>query len=87
MMNEDLRLPDVEVEVSVQNSTVAIFNFHLRPDIHMGYDIVTGITSKNERAAIRQILQDCITALNDTDWVSVDELHSLDAEETTEPPF
>lgn len=86
-MNDEVRIPDIEILIGAAGSDVAIFCFYAREDIHQGYDVVCAIGSKNERAPIRQVLQDAIKALDTADWYDVDELHSDAVSQTDEPPF
>lgn len=86
-MNDEVRIPDIEVLIGAAGSDVAIFCFYGREDIHQGYDVVCAIGSKNERAAIRQVLQDALKTLDSADWFDVDELHQDASVKTDEPPF
>lgn len=85
-MNE-VRIPSIEIIVGAAGNDIAVFCFYQREDIHQGYDIVTGITSKDALSAVRALLQDAITSLNESNWFTVDELHQDTASETEEPPF
>jgi len=86
-MNDEVRIPDVEVIVGAAGSDVAVFCFYKRSDIHDGYDIVSAITGTDSRAALRTVLQDCIQALAATNWHHVDELREDATEKEDEPPF
>lgn len=86
-MSDEVRIPDVEIIVGAAGSDIALFCFYGREDIHQGYDVVCAIGSKNERPAIRQILQDALKALDTADWYDVDELHEDTAHQEDEPPF
>jgi len=85
-MNE-VRIPDIEIIVGCAGDDVAVFGFYRREDIHQGYDVVSAVADQDARPAIRQILQDAITSLNNANWYTLDELHTDTAEETEEPPF
>lgn len=86
-MSDEIRIPDVEIIVGAAGSDVALFCFYGREDIHQGYDVVCAIGGKNERPAIRQVLQDALKALDTADWYDVDELHPPSDTKTDEPPF
>lgn len=86
-MSNDIRIPDVEIIIGAAGSDIALFCFYAREDIHQGYDVVCALGSKNERAPIKQILQDAIKTLDTTDWHTLDELHEGSAVKTDEPPF
>jgi hypothetical protein len=86
-VNDEVRIPDIEVIVGCTGDDIAVFGFYLRPDIHEGYDVVCGIAGKTSREVVRTVLQDALTALNTADWVSLDELHQDTAEKENDPPF
>ena len=86
-MQNDLRIPDIEVIVNCSSYDVGFFAFYQRLDIHQGYEIVCGVTRKDAIPVVRQILQDAITSLGATDWVTMDELGASEDEKTDEPPF
>lgn len=86
-MNEELRIPDVEIIVGASSSDVAHFCFYRRAEIHEGYDVVCYIHGASARAVVSQILQDALTALRGSQWYDVDELRSLVDPEVEDPPF
>lgn len=86
-MSEDVRIPDIEVVVGGADFDVACFCFYGREDIHQGYDIAAAVSDKDARAVVRQILQDCLTALNNATWVPRDVVNQTSASLGGEPPF
>jgi len=86
-MNDEVRIPDIEVIVGCAGDDIAVFAFYLRPDIHQGYDVVSGVANQASRAVVSQILQDAIRTLNASDWYTLDELHQDVAEKEDDPPF
>lgn len=86
-MNDEVRIPDIEIIVGAAGDDVACFCFYAREDIHQGYDVTCAIADETARGVIRQILQDAITAINNADWYSLDELHQTTVLKTEEPPF
>jgi len=86
-MENDLRIPDIEIIVGAAGNDVAVFCFYQRDDIHQGYEGVCALTGQDARPVIRQILQDAITLLDTKDWFNLDELHSGTSEEVADPPF
>lgn len=87
MSENDLRIPDIEVIVGAAGNDVAVFCFYRRDDIHQGYDIACAVPNQNALPVVRQILQDCITALNTTTWVTMDVLREDTTPEEGKPPF
>jgi len=86
-MNNEIRIPNIEVIVGAAGNDVAVICFYQREDIHDGYDVVAAVGSQNEINAVVQILQDAITALHTKDWYDVDELRSQLDPDVEEPPF
>lgn len=86
-MNDEVRIPDIEVIVGAGSDEVALFCFYQRDDIHQGYDVVAGVSHKDARAVVRAILLDSIKALDTEDWHTMDELREDAAPKTDEPPF
>jgi len=86
-VNNEIRIPDIEVIIGCAGDDIAVFAFYLRPDIHEGYEVICGVAGKAAREVVRQVLQDAITALNTADWFTLDELHTDTAEKEDEPPF
>lgn len=86
-MDDDLRIPDVEIIIGSAGYDVAVFAFYKREDIHHGYEVVGCLAGKDAAAVIRKILQDAITTINTADWHDVDVLRENAAEEVEEPPF
>lgn len=86
-MDNEIRIPNVEIIVGAAGNDVAVVCFYERKDIHDGYDVVAAVGSQNEIAAIIQILQDAITALRSKDWYDVDELRARFDPDVEEPPF
>jgi hypothetical protein len=86
-MKDEIRIPDIEIIVGAAGNDIAVVCFFARNDIHQGYEVVSAVSSSGEVPAIRQILQDAITALNTADWHSLDELYQEPVEGDGEPPF
>lgn len=86
-MGYEIRTPDVEVIVGAAGSDVAVFCFYKRDDIHHGYEVVCAVAGASARPVIRQVLQDCLTALNTENWNSLDELDQGASEEEGGKPF
>jgi len=86
-VNDEVRIPDIEIIIGAAGDDIALFCFYKRGDIHQGYDIVSGIPSQNALPVIRQILRDALTALDASDWISMDELREETVSKTDEPPF
>lgn len=87
MSEDEMRIPDIEVVVGASGNDAAVFAFYRREDIHQGYEVVSVVTGRSAVAVIRKILQDCVTSLNDADWVNVDKLLEDEATEVEDPPF
>jgi len=86
-MDHDIRIPDIEIIVGAAGNDVAVFCFYKRTDIHQGYEVISAVADKNSLPVVRALLRDTLTALDTSDWSTLDELHTDTAEETTEPPF
>jgi len=86
-MENEVRIPNIEVIIGAAGNDVAVICFYQREDIYDGYDVVAAVGSQNEIAAVVQILQDAITALNTKDWFDVDELRAEFDPDVEEPPF
>lgn len=86
-MNNEIRIPNIEVIIGAAGNDVAVICFYQREDIHDGYDVVAAVGSTNEINAVVQILQDAITALHSKDWYDVDELRAQFDQDVEEPPF
>lgn len=86
-MENEVRIPDIEVIINAAAWEVAIISFYARKDIHQGFEVLAGVTSRNEIASIRAILQSAIEALSTDDWVTVDELRATAGEGSGEAPF
>jgi len=86
-MTDEVRIPDIEIIVGCAGNDIAVFGFYLREDVHQGYEVVSAVSDQDARPVIRQILQDALTALNNSNWYTLDELHQATAEETEDPPF
>jgi len=86
-MNNEVRIPDIEIIVGCAGDDIAVFGFYLRKDVHQGYDVVCAVTDQDARPVIRQILQDAIAAINNADWHTLDELHTSTVSGTDEAPF
>jgi len=86
-MEDEVRIPDVEVIVGASSHDVAVFSFYKRGDIHQGYDVVAGVSGQVSRSAVSTILQDCIKTLSSPSWLAVDDLRALADEETKDTPF
>ena len=86
-MENEVRIPDIEIVVGCASDQVAVFAFYMRADVHQGYDILCGIADQDARSVIRQILWDAIKALDNADWFDVDGLRTALDQEMEEPPF
>jgi len=86
-MPDEVRIPDIEVIVGSSGDDIAVFAFYRREDLHQGYEIVCCLAGKASRGVVRTILQDAITTLDVEDWVTLEQLHSLDDEEVGREPF
>lgn len=86
-MEDEVRIPDIEIIVGAAGNDIAVFCFYRREDIHQGYDVVAGVADPDARAVIRAVLQDAITALNLADWFTVDVLREDSVPPQNDPPF
>lgn len=86
-MHDDLRIPDIEVIVGASGDDVAVVAFYKRDDIHQGYEAVCAVANPHALPVIRQILQDCIQALNTVNWHTMDELREDPPENEGGAPF
>lgn len=84
---DEVRIPDIEIIVGASGNDIAVFCFYAREDIHQGYDVVAGISGKDALPAVRTVLRDALTALDQSDWFTVDELHSLTVSGEDTLPF
>jgi len=84
---DEVRIPDIEIIIGASGNDIAVFCFYSREDIHQGYDVVSGISGKDALPAIRAVLRDALTALDQSDWFTVDELHSLTVSGEDTLPF
>jgi len=86
-MEDEVRVPDIEIIVGCAGNDIAVFCFYLSPDIHQGYEVLSGVSNKASRSVVKQILQDALKALDAPNWHTVDELRQAVDEEENDPPF
>lgn len=86
-MENEVRIPDVEILITASAFDVAFVAFYANEDIHEGYDVVCGVNSKNEVEHYVALLQDAITALRSVDWVSLDQLGASAVQNSADEPF
>lgn len=87
MNANEVRNPDIQVEVIAAGSTLCSICFWVRGDIHEGFDVALALDSKVGVSSVRTCLQSALEALRDPNWVSVDELSALAGEESEGSPF
>lgn len=86
-MNDDLRIPDIEIVVRAASSDVAVVSFFTGDSPHSDWEVICGITEQSDIVHIRAALQAAIQAINAASWVSLDVLDVAEDAETQDPPF
>jgi len=86
-VDDEIRIPDIEVIVGSAGDDIAIFAFYRRIDIHQGYEVVCVLAGKASRDVVGKVLSDCKETLHTQDWVTLEQLHSVDDEEVDSQPF
>jgi len=86
-MNNDLRIPDIEIVVRAASSDVAVICFWAPLEPHGDWEAVSGITDEHDVVHIRACLQAAIQQINAARWVSLDVLDDDETTEIQDPPF
>lgn len=87
MMRNDVRLPDVEVRITVGAFDTFVVAFYTARDVHGPVEGVATIAGETDRQALVQILSDAISLIRSDGWVNVAELGSRSDENEKRPPF
>jgi len=86
-VDNEVRIPDLEVIIGASGDDLCVFAFYRREDIHDGYEIISCIAGKASRPVVRKVLQDCIEAINTESWYTLEQLHSVDDQSDDKAPF
>ena len=86
-MNNDVRLPEVEVRVTVGTWDVFVLALYASKDIHAPFEGVAAISKEANRQALVQVLADAIAFVKSDGWLDVDQLDTRPAENEERPPF
>jgi len=86
-MKDALRVPDVQVTVTLGGSEICAFAAWLDTDIHQGLQSVCAIDNPAAVKTVCAILQAAQQKLLSAHWVNVDVLDAFEAQEAGVPPF
>nr|CRY97732.1 hypothetical protein [uncultured prokaryote] len=86
-VKDDVRIPDVEVLIQAASSDVGLFCFYISDDPHADMEIVAHVTDWTSRGALLAILKMAIQGLQQSGWVTLDELDTRTDEEKERRPL
>lgn len=87
MAENEMRNPDIQIQVVAEGSEVASICFWLNAGVHDGFDVAIAVDASLSVGNLRTLLASALQAVNAADWHDVDELAALAGEESESSPF